>query len=169
MTGPLDFSSVGSAKNASPLPKKKPSKLAPTGLGSTKGRGVLVGLVIVALAAVVGFVVFDRGEEEVGFQSLARYCTLATEFDRLSFTPQTGADPAAITQLLQQMGDTVEEMTEVAPAEIRKDVAATVAAVREAAAGDPAGITSSDFQDRRQRIAGFQQTSCAVDDQYDFG
>jgi len=127
-------------------------------------------LVAAALVVIAGFIVFGRGGKEGAADNaakVARYCALATEFDRLAPNTVGGAARVArsagvISRLLQEMGGTVAEMKADAPAAIHSDVAATVKAVQEAAKGNPAGMRSAAFQAHRRSIAGFRQKMCSV-------
>lgn len=168
MTEPLDFSNVG-GKKAAP-PQQGAPRRPPGGTGSPKVRTAVVVLVIVALVAIVGFALFGRdgGEtQESAAVKLSRFCEAATTFDGLAPGPGPGAGPVdtsagAVGQLLQQLGDTVSRMQDDAPAAIRPDVVATVKALQEAAEGNPAGIRSASFQERRGRITGFREKNCAA-------
>lgn len=166
MTEPLDFTSVGSKKKGPPAPQRAP-KRSPAGTGSPKARAVLV-LAAAAVAAIIGFVVFGGGgndTQEGDAVRLSRFCGLATAFDELAPGSAPGAAPldtsvGATGRLLQQLGGTVAEMQDDAPAVIRSDVVATVKALQEAAKGNPVAIRSASFQERRQRITSFRQKNC---------
>lgn len=162
MSEPLDFSTVGKAKTG-PAPPPSATRL-PAGPGwfSFSGRRPLLVAAVAASAAVAAYLLFGRGDDHVDGRALTSYCSLATEFDQL---PVEGADAATIGQFLQSLGGSVDEMKQVAPKTIRADVAASVDAVREAAAGKPEGLQSADQQARRQRIIAFRQQACGGADQ----
>jgi len=121
---------------------------------------------VLALVVATGFLLLSRGGTSTGkAQTVARYCQLTQQFDRLVPAEGSAAGPADasagnMSRLLQDMGATVGEMEAAAPAEIRSDVRATVDAVRQAAKGNLAAIRSASFQARRQRIAKVQQRQC---------
>ncbi|HUR18559.1 MAG TPA: hypothetical protein VMZ51_06430 [Acidimicrobiales bacterium] len=166
MTAPLDFSSIGANKPTRPAPQKKAPKRRLPGIGTPPARIAAVALVVVALA-VAAFVTFggSGSSPTAKAEKLARYCQAAVEFERLVPTTASGAEPVdtsakAMSRLIGQLGGTLTRMKADAPTEVRSDLAATVAALQEAAKGKPAGVRSASFRARRQRIAGFRQRNC---------
>ncbi|HET9442861.1 MAG TPA: hypothetical protein VFO65_06025 [Acidimicrobiales bacterium] len=129
---------------------------------------VLVFLVVVA--AVIAFLVAggDDGDDDDGSpgtanpaSSLSRYCDLALQVDGLLAEAGTAEDPAAaLGQVMPQLGPTAAELESTAPGDVRADVNALLAALRQAAEGDASAAQAPAFQDHRQRILDYGQANC---------
>jgi uncharacterized protein HemX len=168
---PTGKRSPKSGRKPSPSPRRPLARSQ-----ASTAQMVLAGVAVLVVAAIVGYFLFGRGGKKVAAprvaqnsssnaQMFARYCDLAKEFDGLApLTASAGgtADTSVSTssRILQEMGATIAEMRTDAPAAVRSDVAAMVAALQEAGNGNLSGIQSPSYLAQRQRISTFRQKTC---------
>jgi hypothetical protein len=129
-------------------------------------------IVMVAAVALVGFGCGDDDGDEGAAHATAsveRYCELTRELDRAGtqIFEDLEKDPdatrkdyeAAERQLVEENGESLEEIQEVAPAEIKDDVAILVEALR-ARAGLDAEV-QPEAGAAETRIDKFEKPNCA--------
>lgn len=128
-----------------------------------------VTIVIVAAVALVGFGCGDDDGDEGATASVERYCELTRELDRAGaemfddLEKDPDATPkdfeAAERQLVEENEESLEEIQEVAPAEIKDDVAVLVEALRARAGLD--AEAQPDAEAAETRIDKFEKPNCA--------
>lgn len=111
----------------------------------------------------------DDDPAPVATATEGRYCDLANQFEQLatnagasSLPGRYDGPPAAVSQAIGQMGETMDELVSGAPKDIDDDVEDLVAALRKAAEGDTAVLGSQPMTEAAARVTAYNQANCVV-------